>query len=387
MAKILLHPIGSALEAALGADEAESNRTHNARHDAALAEKVAITRSGWGAKYVERVHAKGKLTAWERIAVLQDDGTRVFEVGSLVNWGVTFAGSRRQAPGAGVVTCFVRIEGRWTVVIANDNTVASGAWWPLTSEKIQRAQQMALELRLPVVYLVDCSGLFLPEQSRSFSGRTGAGHIFTYNARLAAAGVPQIAAVFGDCIAGGGYMPIVSDRVVMTEGAYMVIAGAALIKGAKALAVTSLDIGGPEVHVHQSACADVRVPDDPTALTLVREELSRLPTPATDFYRYGADADAPAFPATDLTALFPKDFRHTYSIEEVIARLVDGSLFHEVLAQVGHEMIVGVGRVSGLWVGFIANRQGLVDDPAGGRRPGSALYREGIAKISTFARA
>ena len=148
------------------------------------------------------------------------------------------------------------------MVIANDNTVASGAWWPGTPEKIQRGQEMALRLGLLVVYLVDCSGLFLPEQSRSFPGRKGAGHIFKKNSDLSAAGVPQIAGVFGDCIAGGGYMPIISDRVFMTEAAYMVIAGAALIKGAKALQLTSLDIGGPEVHVHQSQCADVRVPDD-----------------------------------------------------------------------------------------------------------------------------
>jgi acetyl-CoA carboxylase carboxyltransferase component/biotin carboxyl carrier protein len=387
MAKILLHPIGQELGVALGDVEAEANQTHNAARDAALAEKVRVTRGGWGQKYIDRVHAKGKLTAWERIELLQDEGSRVFEVGTLVNWGVQFAGSRREAPGAGVITAFVQMSGRWTIVIANDNTVASGAWWPRTPEKIERAQKMALKLRLPVVYLVDCSGLFLPEQSRSFSGLTGAGHIFTHNAHLADAGVPQIAAVFGDCIAGGGYMPIISDRVFMTEGAYMVIAGAALIKGAKALALTSLDIGGPEVHVHQSACADVRVPDDVTALQLVQEEVARLPTPATEFYRYGAEADEPRFPATDLTSLFPKDFRHTYAIEDVIGRLVDGSLFHEVLTHVGREMITGVARVSGLWVGFIANRQGLIDEPGRPRRPGSALYREGIAKISTFSRA
>jgi 3-methylcrotonyl-CoA carboxylase beta subunit len=155
------------------------------------------------------------------------------------------------------------------MIIANDNTVASGAWWPRTPEKIQRAQQIALRLRLPTVYLVDCSGLFLPEQSKSFPGARGAGHIFKMNSLLSAHGVPQIAGVFGDCIAGGGYMPIISDRVYMTEQAYMVIAGAALIKGAKSQKITSLDIGGPEVHVHQSGCADVRVPDD--------ETLGRLP--------------------------------------------------------------------------------------------------------------
>ena len=180
------------------------------------------------------------------------------------------------------------------MVIANDNTVASGAWWPRTPEKIQRAQMMALRLRLPTIYLVDCSGLFLPEQSKSFPGARGAGHIFKMNCLLSAHGVPQIAGVFGDCIAGGGYMPIISDRVYMTEQAYMVIAGAALIKGAKSQKITSLDIGGPEVHVHQSGCADVRVPDDETLLACIRRDVARLPSSGADFYRGDLGRDRPA---------------------------------------------------------------------------------------------
>ena len=387
MARLFLRPIGTSLSDVLGGAERERNLNHMRAREEALAEKVQTTRAGWGEKSVARVHEKGKLTTWERIDALVDPGTEVFEIGTLVNWGRVFPGSRREAPGAGVVTCFARIGDRWTVVIANDNTVASGAWWPLTPEKIERAQKVALRLRLPVVYLVDCSGLFLPEQSRSFSGPTGAGHIFTQNARLAAHGVPQIAGVFGDCIAGGGYMPIISDRVYMTESAYMVIAGAALIRGAKSLKLTSLDIGGPEVHVHQSGCADVRLPDDPAALAMIRAEICRLPSSAVDFYRHGVDAAPPRFPPEDLGALFAPDPRQTYDIVEVLARLVDDSLFHEVLADKGREMVTGVARISGLWVGLIANRQGLVDEPGVGRRAGGVLYREGIAKISAFARA
>ncbi|MEO0601924.1 MAG: carboxyl transferase domain-containing protein, partial [Myxococcota bacterium] len=387
MARLVLRSLGTPLEGLLSPDDARARRDHMARLDGALAEKLATVKAGWGDKYVERVHDKGKWTTAERLEALLDEGSPWLSVNTLVNWGRDFAGSKRQAPGAGVWTGLGRIEGRWAVVIANDNTVASGAWWPLTPEKIERAQQVAERLRLPVVYLVDCSGLFLPEQSRSFSGLTGAGHIFTKNARLAAAGVPQLAGVFGDCIAGGGYMPIISDRVVMTEQAYMVIAGAALIKGAKSQHLTSLDIGGPEVHVHQSGCADVRVPDDPTAIRVLREEVARLPGSAIEFYRYGAVPEPPAHPPTDLPALFPSDPRETYDIEEVLARLVDGSLFHEVLGHTGREMITGVARVDGLWVGIIANRQGIVEEPGIGRRAGGVLYREGIAKISTFARA
>jgi 3-methylcrotonyl-CoA carboxylase beta subunit len=387
MARILLHPVGAELPAVVPTHEAQARRAHQAKLAGALRDKVAAAHQGWGPEYVARVHDKGKLTAWERVAALADPGSPVLEVGTLVNWGRAFAGSSRQAPGAGVVTVFVRVHGRWTVIVANDNTVASGAWWPLTPEKIQRAQQMARRLRLPIVYLVDCSGLFLPEQSRSFSGLTGAGHIFTDNARLAADGVPQLAGVFGDCIAGGGYMPIISDHVVMTEAAYMVIAGAALIKGAKSLHLTSLDIGGPEVHVHQSRCADERVPDDATALRVLRRKLGELPSSAVDFYRAGALPEPPRYPPSDLEALFPADGREAYDVEQVLARLVDHSLFHEFLPGIGREMVTGVARVSGLWMGFVANRQGIVDEPGVGKRAGGVLYREGIAKISAFARA
>jgi acetyl-CoA carboxylase carboxyltransferase component/biotin carboxyl carrier protein len=386
MARLTLAPVGADLDQVLSPDERARHLAHTASLDADLAAKKAEVRAGWGPKAADRVREKGKRTTWERIDRLKDPGAPAFEVGTLVNWGRAFAGSSRQAPGAGVVTCFTRVHDRWVMVIANENTVASGAWWPNTPEKIERAQQMALDLRLPVIYLVDCSGLFLPEQSRSFAGLTGAGHIFQKNAALADAGVPQLAAVFGDCIAGGGYMPIISDRVVMTEGAYMVIAGAALIRGAKSQKLTSLDIGGPEVHVHLSGCADLRVPDDDAAVAQLRAEVAKLPSSAADFYRHGEEPGAPRFAPEELSALFPPDFRQGYEVEQLIARLVDRSLFHEVLPHVGREMITGMARISGLWVGIVANRQGLVEEPGIGRRPGGALYREGIAKISTFVR-
>ncbi len=389
MARLWLETLGDALEDLQSEQEAEQNRTFMAEMDSELLAKTEAARAGWGEEYVKRVHDKGKLSTWERIELLKDEGSSVRALGSLVNWGREFPGSKRGAPGAGVVTAIVRVEGRLTMVIANDNTVASGAWWPLTPEKIQRGQELALNLRLPVVYLVDCSGLFLPEQSRSFPGRTGAGHIFKKNSELSAAGVPQVAGVFGDCIAGGGYMPIISDRVYMTEGAYMVIAGAALIQGAKAQKLTSLDIGGPEVHVHQSGCADVRVPDDATCISQIRAEIARLPDSGAAFYRHGVDSEPPAFPATDLQALFPPDHRRVYDMRQVLARLVDASLFHEVLPGVGAEIIVGVGRVGGLWTAFAANNLVPVEHPEvpGRMRPGGILYKEGISKLAAFSRA
>ena len=381
--KLSLDPIGG--ELSLSADELKKNRARLDELDAALDEKRAVVRAGWGA---ERAHRKGKRATWERIDALVDPGTEPRPVNSLVNWGRDFAGSKRQAPGAGVVTAFCQVHGRWVMVIANDNTVASGAWWPLTPEKIERAQQMAKRLRLPVVYLVDCSGLFLPEQARSFPGLTGAGHIFKKNAELAAAGVPQIAGVFGDCIAGGGYMPLISDRVYMTEQAYMVIAGAALIKGAKSQSLTSLDIGGPEVHVHQSACADVRVPDDDAAILHIRAEVSRLPSSGAAFYRHGAEPEPPLLDPDEASAILPAEHRQVYDMRQLLARLVDGSLFHEVLPHVGQEIITGVARVGGLWMGFAANNLEPTANPSGrGHRPGGILYRDGIAKLAAFSRA
>ena len=388
MAHVPLVPIGDPLPRVADERVAEEHRAALAVLEGRLRERRGEVHAGWGPSYVERVHKKGKLTARERLARLADPGTETFEVGTFVNYGEVFPGDQR-SPAAGVVTAFARVEGRWVMVIANDNTVASGAWWPRTPEKIQRAQMMALRLRLPTIYLVDCSGLFLPEQSRSFPGARGAGHIFKMNSLLSAHGVPQVAGVFGDCIAGGGYMPIISDRVYMTEQAYMVIAGAALIKGAKSQKITSLDIGGPEVHVHQSGCADVRVPDDETLLACLRREVARLPSSAADFYRGDLASIPPRFAPRELTGILPTDHRESYDAHQVLARLVDQSLFWEVMPEVGEEMICGIGRVGGLFTGFVINRQGLVGDPEhpGRRRPAGILYRAGIAKISAFSRA
>ncbi len=389
MTHVPLVPIGNPRRSFCDDATFEAQREAIEARETTLRARRDEVASGWGDSYAERVHAKGKLTARERVEKLADEGTEIFEVGTFVNYGDTFGDRGLTSPGAGVVTAFTCIEGRWCMVIANDNTVASGSWWPRTPEKIQRAQKMALRLRLPTVYLVDCSGLFLPEQSRSFPGGTGAGHIFKMNSLLSAHGVPQLAGVFGDCIAGGGYMPIISDRVYMTEQAYMVIAGAALIKGAKSQKITSLDIGGPEVHVHASRCADVRVPDDDALLVSLRREIARLPGSAAPYYRGDAGPVDPQFPTTELTGILPADHRQAYDAHEVVARLCDQSLFWEVMPESGEEMICGVGRVSGLWTGFVINRQGLVGDPErpGVRRPAGILYRAGIAKIAAFSRA
>jgi acetyl-CoA carboxylase carboxyltransferase component len=389
VAKVVLDQIGQPRDLFLTDELFRSQHEQMSRLNDALRHKRDEVRAGWGEKYHERVRRKGKLPSWERLELLKDAESPILPIGTLVNYGRTFGAEGRTSPGAGVITAFLRIHGLWSVVIANDNTVASGSWWPQTPEKIQRAQEVALRLRLPVVYLVDCSGLYLPEQSHTFPGRHGAGAIFRMNSLLSAAGVPQIAGVHGDCIAGGGYMPIISDVVFMTEQAYMVIAGAALIKGAKSTELTSLTIGGPDVHVHLSRCADHRVPDDGVLLARIRDEVGKLPGSACDYYRYGAQAGPPQYDPLGLDGLFPVDHRVGYDAREILARVVDNSLFWEMFPHTGLEMIVGVGRVNGLYAGFVANNPTLTSHPVDRdlKRPGGILYREGIAKISQFSRA
>ncbi|MBI2375906.1 MAG: propionyl-CoA carboxylase [Deltaproteobacteria bacterium] len=384
-----LHPIGRERSEILDEKTFKERREAMRAKEERIVKGRAVVADGWGDSGRERVHKKAKLTTWERIERLKDPGSPVLALGTFVSYGLEFGERKQTSPGAGVVTAHVKIHGRWVMVIANDNTVASGSWWPKTPEKIERAQEIARRLRTPVVYLVDCSGLFLPEQARTFPGATGAGHIFKLNALLSADGVPQVAGVFGDCIAGGGYMPIISDKVYMTEQAYMVIAGAALIKGAKAQHMTSHSIGGPDVHVGTSGCADFRVPDDGTCLEAIRAEIAQLPTSAIQYYRYGLDPLPPRHDPRDLDALVPADHRVAYDVRDVIARLVDASLFWEVLPEVGREVVVGIARISGLYVAIAANASGLVDDPEvpGNLRSAGILYRHGIAKLSVFSRA
>ena len=385
MAKVRMSPIGAAIERD---EQFEANRSQLKALNSRIFELRARCKAGWGERYQDRVHAKGKMTTWERIEALKDQGTEVLPIGTFVNQGREFEGGK-ESPSAGVITAFIQIHQRWVVVIANDNTVASGSWWPMTPEKIQRAQEIALRLKVPVVYLVDCSGLFLPEQGRSFPGKQGAGHIFKMNSLLSDAGVPQLSGVFGDCIAGGGYMPLISDKVIMTESAYMVIAGAALIQGAKSQKITSLSIGGPNVHVHLSSCADDRAPDDEVCIHMLREEVATLNSSAIRYYRFGAEASPPRYSTDELEGLMPASHTDRYPIHQVIARLVDDSLFWELGAEIGPELVVGVARIQGLYVGIIANNQDLVAHPQlrGRKRPGGILYKESIAKAASFSRA
>lgn len=389
MAKVPLVPVGTPLKEFMDNAFFEQNRQDLASLEQQLHSNREEVRQGWGPAYEERVHQKKKLTTWERLEHLQDPRTKIYPIGTFVNWYEEFfdGAKNRRSPAAGVITAFVRVSGLYTVVIANDNTVASGSWWPRSPEKIERAQEIARRLRLPVIYLIDCSGLNLPNQSKTFPGAKGAGHIFKMNSLLSDAQIPQIAGVFGDCIAGGGYMPIISDKVFMTEEAYMVIAGTGIIKGAKSQKLTALQIGGPDVHCHISKCADSRAPDDASVIALIRQEMKKIPSSSADYYRFFTDTASPLYPPEEISGLVPKDHKLNYDIRQIIARLVDASLFWEILPNQGREMVCGIGRINGLYVGIIANNQEPTHCPQTGTlRPGGILYKEGIAKVSLFSR-
>lgn len=385
MGKLYFHPIGTNL-----APEQQAKPSAIVDLETILEQKRQKVRDGWGPSYHERVKAKNKMTAHERVYALADSHDNVLFINTFVNDGLLFGenGQQKSCPNAGVLTAFVKIHQRFSMVIANDNTVASGSWWPKTPEKIIRAQEIALRLKIPVIYLVDCSGLFLPEQGATFPGKTGAGHIFKMNSLLSDQGVPQIAGVCGDCIAGGGYMPIISDRVFMTEQAYMVIAGAALIRGAKSQHLSSHDIGGPSVHVNISNCADERVPDDITLIEKIKAEIKKLPSSAADYYRGNQAALAPFYDEHELINILPASSKETYDIRQVLARLLDQSLFYEFEPDYGQEVVCGVGRIAGLYVGFLANSLELLNHPDhhNQKRPGGILYREGVKKLARFSR-
>lgn len=390
MAKLILNSIGS--DQNRETERYQANVKSMAVIDATLKERHATIKEGWGDTYLSRVHKKGKLSAYDRLMVLAlGREENILPFNTFANFGRNFGdvNDLKTSPNAGVITALVKIDGLWVMVIANENTVASGSWWPNTPEKIIRAQEIALKVRLPVVYLVDCSGLFLPEQGQTFPGKRGAGHIFKMNSLLSDAGVPQIAGVCGDCIAGGGYMPIISDRVFMTKQSYMVIAGAALIRGAKSQNLSSHDIGGPHVHVHVSSCADERCENDDDMLSRIKDELKKLPTSACDYYRaHGAKDSLPRYDSDELSGIVPTNSKVSYDVREVLARLVDDSLFYEYDAHDGCEVICGIARIAGLYVGILANQQGLLSHPyeKDQKRPGGILYREGVKKLSRFSR-
>jgi len=334
-------------------------------------------RTGGGPKKIEKQHRDGKLTARERIAALIDPGSMFLEIGLLIAYD-QYDG---QAPGAGVVTGLAKVEGRPAVIVANDATVKAGAWWPETITKILRAQEIAMRNRLPIVYLVDSAGVNLPLQDGIFPGQYGAARIFYYNSLMRRVlHVPQIAAVMGPCIAGGAYLPALSDVIIMVDGvSFMGLGGPNLVKGAVGQSVDAETLGGARMHTSVSGVAHYMARDDRDCLNLIRQKVREQPSPKPAT----STGTPPANPAERLYDLMPADHRLPYDMEEVVRCIVDGDDFLEFQPDYAPEMLCANCRLAGRAIGLIANRRGFLKS-AEGPRIGGIVYTESARKVAYF---
>ena len=344
-----------------------------------LEEKIRV---GGGPDKIERQHKQGKLTARERIDLLLDKDSFQQEIGLLVAYDQYDGG----APAAGVVTTVGRVEGREVVVVANDATVKAGSWWPETIKKILRAQEIAMRSRVPIIYLVDSAGVNLPYQGGVFPGQYGASRIFYYNSIMRRyLKVPQISAVMGPCIAGGAYLPALSDIIIMVEGtSFMGLGGANLVKGATGQTIDNEKLGGARTHNELSGVAHYRVKDDQEAIAKMREFVSELPTNRLAESLRIASKDAGA-PPERLYEIIPEDHRQPYNMRELLDCILDAGHLDEFQADYAREIITGHARVRGIQVGVIANARGMFRDPAGGPpRFGGIIYTESAEKVAYF---
>ncbi|HEX8500700.1 MAG TPA: acyl-CoA carboxylase subunit beta [Pyrinomonadaceae bacterium] len=338
-------------------------------------------RAGGGADKVRKQHEQGKLTARERVALLLDEGSYAQEVGLLVAYDQYDGG----APGAGVVTTVGRVGGREVVVVANDATVKAGSWWPETIKKILRAQEIAMRSRVPIVYLVDSAGVNLPYQGGVFPGQYGAARIFYYNSVMRRyLRVPQVAAVMGPCVAGGAYLPALSDIIIMVEGtSFMGLGGANLVKGATGQTIDNETLGGARTHTEVSGVAHYRVASDEACVEKIREIISELPVPEQPPVAVVESRD-PARPPADLYEILPEDHRHPYDAREVLNCLLDGGHLDEFQADYAREMVTGHARVCGIQVGVIANSRGLLREKGKPPKFGGIIYTESAEKVAYF---
>lgn len=335
-------------------EEHRKNREVMDGHLAIFRKSLAKVMQGGGEEAVAKHQSRGKLLARDRIDTLLDDGAPFLEFSSFAANGMY----KDEAPGAGVVTGIARIHGRECVVVANDATVKGGTYFPITVKKHLRAQEIALENNLPCIYLVDSGGAFLPLQSEVFPDRDHFGRIFYNQARLSAAGIPQIAAVMGSCTAGGAYVPAMSDEtVIVKQSGTIFLGGPPLVKAATGEEVSAEDLGGGDVHTRLSGVADHLADDDAHALQIVRNIVESLGGKqlASGWTDDIAPVEDPAYPVEDLYSLVPSDSKTPLAMREVLARLLDGSRFHEFKARYGTTLICGFGRIFGHQVGVLAN--------------------------------
>ena len=343
---------------------------------------AARLEQGGGAARVARMHEQGKLAPRERVRGLLDPGGPWLELGLLVAYD-QYDG---QAPGAGVITGIGTVEGREVVVVANDATVKAGSWWPETIRKILRAQEVAMRQRIPIVYLVDSAGVNLPYQGGVFPGQYGAARIFYYNSIMRRyLHVPQISAVMGSCIAGGAYLPALSDVIFMVEGtSFMGLGGPNLVKGATGQTIDAETLGGARTHTELSAVAHYRAANDRECLARMREYIARLPRHEAISHRL-REPVAAARPAQDLYDLLPQDHRLSYDMRHLLACLLDGGALDEFQPDVAREMLCGHAHIEGRPVAVIANQRGIIKGAAGERpRFGGIVYTGSAEKVAYF---
>jgi 3-methylcrotonyl-CoA carboxylase beta subunit len=341
-------------------------------------------REGGGPKAIESQHSKGRLTARERIQQLVDLGS-FFELGTYAayrmydEWG--------GAPAAGVVTGLARVETRLVMIIANDATVKAGAFFPMTSKKVLRAQNIAIENRVPVIYLVDSAGIFLPLQEDVFPDTDDFGRVFRNNAVMSAMGIPQIAAIMGMCVAGGGYLPVMCDHVLMTDGSGLFLAGPALVQAAIGQKVSAEELGGATMHSAISGTVDFHEPNDDACLVRIRSIIEKWG------YRRQSPWDRkkpvpPALAAEEIYGIYDSSSARPYDVKEVIARLVDASKFDEYKAEYGKTIVCGYARIGGFAVGIVANQKlhAQATDHEGRKRVefGGVIYTESAEKAARF---
>jgi len=337
-----------------------ANNAHNRALAAELRERLALVRQGGGPRYQERHRQQGKLFARDRIDALLDPGSPFLEIAPLAAWDLY----NSEAPSAGIVTGIGRVSGVECLIIANDATVKGGTYFPMTVKKHLRGQQIALENRLPCLYLVDSGGAFLPMQDEVFPDADDFGRIFYNQAQMSAAGIPQISAVMGSCTAGGAYVPAMSDETVIVRGTGTIfLGGPPLVKAATGEEVTAEELGGAYVHTRLSGVADHEAEDDAHALDLLRDivgSLNRRKAIALDL----RPPEPPQYDPDELYGIVPASFRESYDVREIIARMVDGSRLREFKAEYATTLVTGFAHIEGIPVGILANNGVLFSESA-----------------------
>jgi acetyl-CoA carboxylase carboxyltransferase component len=353
-----MHLIDSIIDAR--SDEFRANQSHMRRLVDELRRRIRQTQQGGGPRALQRHREQGKLPVRERIDRLLDAGSPFLELSALAAWDLY----GHDAPGAGIVTGIGRVAGREVLIIANDATVKGGTYYPMTVKKHVRAQQIALENRLPCVYLVDSGGAFLPLQADVFPDRDHFGRIFFNQARMSAERIPQIAVVMGSCTAGGAYVPAMSDQTVIVKGTGTIfLGGPPLVKAATGEEVTAEELGGADVHTRLSGVADYFAEDDEHALEMARTivgTLNAVKTLPPDV----ATPEPPAYDPEEIYGIVSADLRRPYDVREVVARIVDGSRFDEFKERYGTTLVTGFARLHGFLVGIVANNGVLFSEAA-----------------------